>query len=78
MSSVLIFIFSLLLGLELFDSLLADGADVGHVTKVFVKVQSIPDHKLVGDLKGNVVWGVAITLKCRKQFSECVVYQLGL
>ena len=54
---------SLLLGLELLDSLLADGADVGHVTEVFVEVQGVPDHKLVGDLEGDVVWGVAVALK---------------
>ena len=48
---------------ELFNALLADGADVRHVTEVLVVVEGVADHELVRDLKGHVMRCVAITLK---------------
>ncbi len=53
---------SLLYGV-LLDALLADEADVRHVSEVLVEVEGVTDHELVRDFEGDVVRGVAVALK---------------
>jgi hypothetical protein len=52
------------------------GADVGHVPEVFIEIQIIPNHKLVGNLKSNVVRSITITLYKKYKTSELNKYKV--